>query len=136
MYGVDMLLKNSASSDEIREYLVQESANIKSSIDSDSTGIYGLVNDYFLDGSGWIPDADYDPKNRPWYQETIENGVPITFVKPYVDKQTGNLMMTITGLLGDGRSVRFGRRSLLLLPVQKEGQNKGKYEGNHGTKNG
>jgi len=104
-YSVDMLLKNSASSDEIREYLVQESANIKSSIDSDSTGIYGLVNDYFLDGSGWIPDADYDPKNRPWYQETIENGVPITFVKPYVDKQTGNLMMTITGLLGDGRSV-------------------------------
>ncbi|WP_019001336.1 sensor domain-containing diguanylate cyclase [Succinimonas amylolytica] len=104
-YTVDTMLKSSTSSDEIRRYLVQASDNIKSSIDSDSTGLYGLVNDTFVDGSGWVPDADYDPRNRPWYQETMENGTPITFVKPYVDMQTGNYMMTITGLLGDGKSV-------------------------------
>ena len=104
-YTVDTMLRNKLTHVEIEKFLKMESENIKNTLDSDSTGLYGLINDVYVDGSDWVPGPDFNPRERPWYLETMANKTDITFVKPYVDLQTGTAMMTITGLLEDGKSI-------------------------------
>ncbi|BCN32911.1 methyl-accepting chemotaxis protein [Anaeromicropila herbilytica] len=45
---------------------------------------YGYANKQFIDGSGWKPDANYDPTSREWYQIAKEND-NICYAKPYFD---------------------------------------------------
>jgi len=53
--------------------------------DPELTDMYfGSVTGRFVDGSGWKPPADYDPRQRPWYKEAIEAG-EITITAPYFD---------------------------------------------------
>ncbi|MCE8040550.1 HAMP domain-containing protein [Halomonas daqingensis] len=57
---------------------------------------------------GWIPPADYDPRQRPWYLEAVEAGETIV-TEPYVDASTGGLIVTIaTPFHANGRLVAVG----------------------------
>ena len=38
---------------------------------TDSTGFYGYMKDVYYDGTGWVPDADWDPVKRPWYTGAV-----------------------------------------------------------------
>jgi hypothetical protein len=85
--------------------LVNEAADEQAEIDENFTGIYGYIQGEYLDGIGWIPDDDYDPKSREWYLEAFEaNGEP-TIVHPYLDAQTDTIMISVSQLLNDGESV-------------------------------
>lgn len=64
-----------------------------------------MFNGDYLDGIGWVPDEGFDPKTRPWYKTAVEgNGKPVV-VSPYVDAQTGSVMISVSQLLYDGESV-------------------------------
>ncbi|MBQ8913559.1 MAG: diguanylate cyclase [Lachnospiraceae bacterium] len=104
-YKVDYYISKGKSSDEILTYLTEESDVIISVIDKNYTGLYGYINGEYLDGSGWVPDADYVPTARPWYIEAVDAGGDIVLVDPYLDSQTGTIMMTIGKLLSDNESV-------------------------------
>ena len=71
----------------------------------DSTGLYGYIGGEYIDGSGWIPDDDYDPTARPWYRAAMVNRGRLTFVDPYLDAQTGTVMMTLAKTLGGSSDV-------------------------------
>ncbi len=92
---VEQLDKGGASSKEILDYLTQTSNAYAATIDRNFTGFYGFIKGEYLDGSGWVPDADYDPKSRPWYKEALEASGEVAFVSPYVDSQTGSVTMSI-----------------------------------------
>ena len=47
-----------------------------------------------MDGSGWIPPEGYDPVNRDWYKTAIDAGGEIAIVSPYLDAQTGEIVLT------------------------------------------
>lgn len=49
-----------------------------------------------LSGSGWVPDADYDGRTRDWYTEAAKNKGSFVFSDPYVDMDTGELVVTIS----------------------------------------
>ena len=102
---VDEMIREGLPNSEILEYLTAESLSIKKSIDKDYTGLYGWVNEEYLDGDGWIPDEDYVPTGRPWYQETISDDSDVNFVVPYLDAQTGTVLTTVARKLSDGTSV-------------------------------
>ena len=104
-YAVDTMLSSGKDNDAIKRYMTEETGCIVETLDPSSTGLYGWINEEYLDGSGWIPDADYVPTERPWYIETIESDSEITFVEPYLDAQTNAVMMTVTDLMSDGKSV-------------------------------
>jgi len=56
----------------------------------------GLEDGTFIDGSGWVPDAGYDPRTRGWYQgvkEHPEKG--LYFSDPYLDKVTNKYAVSI-----------------------------------------
>ncbi|MBO5451564.1 MAG: response regulator [Lachnospiraceae bacterium] len=102
---VNYMMENGASSEEILQYLTIEAEHEKQQIDENFTGIYGYINGEYLDGIGWVPPKDYDPKTRDWYIAAKEAGGKATIVAPYLDAQTNTVMFSVSQLLSDGESV-------------------------------
>ncbi|MCI8372351.1 MAG: HD domain-containing protein [Lachnospiraceae bacterium] len=101
----DYMLRNGSTTEEIEEFLFQESKDYSNKIDKHFTGIYGLFYGEYLDGSGWVPGPGYNPQERPWYQVALEGkGKPIV-VSPYLDAKTNSIMISVSQLLSDGESV-------------------------------
>ena len=49
-----------------------------------------------LNGAGWVPAADYDPLTRGWYLDAVAADGDIVYGAPYVDSNTGNVVITIS----------------------------------------
>ena len=116
-YAVDSMMKSGSNNQAILEYLTTETNYVVATLDPSTTGIYGVINGEYLDGSGWVPEADYVATERPWYIDTLDSHHAITFVKPYLDVQTQTVMMAVTDLLEDGKSVIA--MDVSLEPIQK-----------------
>lgn len=102
---IDYMMKEKLSSEEIEQYLLHESEAYAAHIDEDFTGIYGVFGGDYIDGIGWVPEEDYVPQERPWYLEAVQGkGNPVV-VSPYLDAQTGSIMISVSQLLSDGESV-------------------------------
>ena len=104
-YTLDGMLIDDKSSDEILDYLVEQSNVIKNSIFENSTGMYAYIDGVYLDSSGWEPPDDYIPTERPWFKDAIDAIGEVAVVDPYIDAQTGDVMITLAKVLGDGKSV-------------------------------
>lgn len=103
--SMEYMMENQASKEELENFLIYESNKYTSEINNSFSGIYGVFNDDFIDGSGWIPDETYDPSTRSWYIAAREaNGTP-TLVSPYLDSKTNTLMLSISQMLSDKESV-------------------------------
>lgn len=102
---VDNMIKDGKSNRQILDYLVRESNMTTTVLDRNYTGIYGLVRGEYLDGIGWVPGEEYDPKTRPWYKDAIAANGDVALVTPYLDAQTGSVMMSYSQVLSDGDSV-------------------------------
>ncbi len=104
-YGLDEMIKENKSNEEIQEYLVSQSTSIKNTVLENMTGLYGYINGRFFSGTRWEPPTDYIATDRPWYIKPMENPGSITVLDPYIDVQTGNTMLAIGKTLSDGVSV-------------------------------
>lgn len=103
--SVDDMIASGKDNEAIESYITEQSNYIIEALDPSTTGLYGWINGQYLDGAGWVPDDDYVATERPWYIQTLSSDRQITFVNPYLDLNTGTIMMTVTELLGDGESV-------------------------------
>ena len=85
-----------------------DDAAIKAALQPGMEEYPGVVNDVyvafpdktFIDGGDWVPDADYDPTTRGWYQEGSKSDV-IIFGTPDIDMDTKQAV--VNGI----RSVHF-----------------------------
>lgn len=70
------------------------------------TDVYiGKKDGVLIDGADWLPSADYDPRNRPWYRRAVEVG-GISFTTPYIDLVTNKLVIALVKpLVVDGETV-------------------------------
>ena len=114
---VDNMLAYGTSNEKIEMYLIDQTNNIAATLDPTTTGLYGWVGGAYLDGAGWVPDSDFVATERPWYIQTMESDQEITFVEPYLDMQTNTVMMTVSDLMKDGKSVIA--MDVSLDPLQK-----------------
>ena len=103
--SVDHMVRNGASTDEILDYIVEETANQKQQFDKNLNGIYGYINGEYLDGLLWTPPENYDPTRRDWYTAAIEAKGDTVIVKPYVDAQTNSVIISISRMLSNGEDV-------------------------------
>lgn len=101
---VNSMMRDGATSEELENFLLQESVDYAAAIDENFTGIYGVFNGVYLDGIGWVPDPDYVPQERPWYITAYEGGGKPMVVSPYLDAQTDSIMISVSQLLSDGES--------------------------------
>ena len=81
-----------------------------------SDSYLALGKDTFYDGSGWVPDSDYDPTTRAWYQNGL-NATSIVLGDPSYDLTTGK--MVVCG----SRSVKMldGRSGVLSTDIVLQG---------------
>ncbi len=67
----------------------------------------GFEDGSFIDGSGWIPDKDYDPRERSWYKGVKENQ-GLYYSEPYLDKVTNKYTISIGFPLKDKAGKLYG----------------------------
>lgn len=104
-YALDEMIKENKSDSEIQDYLIRQSTAIKTAVDENLTGIYGYINGRFVNGTGWAPPEGFEPTKRPWYIKPMSSPGEITILDPYLDIQTGNVMLALGKTLCDGVSV-------------------------------
>lgn len=102
---VEYMMQQGASPEALEAFLKEESERYMAEIDPNFTGIYGLFQGNYLDGIGWVPDADYVPQEREWYIAAQKAGGRPTVVSPYLDAQTNTVMISVSQLLYDDESV-------------------------------
>ncbi|MBR6351607.1 MAG: response regulator [Firmicutes bacterium] len=102
---VDHMVRNGASVNDIVEYITEESVNQGKHFNEDSTGLYGYVMGEYVDGAGWVPPEDYEPTTRDWYLTAIKANGDTVIVPPYIDMQTGGVIISICRMLSNGSDV-------------------------------
>lgn len=89
---VDYMVNHGHDAQEIEEYLVDASEEYSTQINENFTGIYGWIEDTYIDGVGWIPGPDYVPTERVWYTDAMDKGGEAALVSPYIDAQTNQVI--------------------------------------------
>ena len=102
---VDHMVENGATYDDIVEYITRESSRTEEQFDESYTGLYGYINGSYVDGVGWVPPEGYEPTERDWYKMITEGHGDIVIVSPYVDAQTGRVIITVGRALTDNENV-------------------------------
>ena len=82
--------------DNIKTYLTGATKNY-----TDTSDIYiGYEDKSFIDGSGWVPDSDYDCTQRSWYQKAVDAD-DVTIGTPYFDLVTSSMVVSISAPVKD-----------------------------------
>ena len=71
-----------------------------------SSGAYfGMSDKQYLDPSGWVPDAGYDPTSRDWYKDGKDQN-EMTIGEAYMDMDSGSMVVSMSRkvTLWDGRT--------------------------------
>jgi len=102
---VDHMVAKGATNDEIVEYITRESTNTEAQFDDSYTGLYGVIRGNYVDGVGWTPPEDYDPTVRDWYKTAMEAKGDAVIASPYVDAQTGKVIISVVKCLSDPHDV-------------------------------
>lgn len=64
-------------------------------VDKEISDVYfGSKEGKMVDGSGWTPPADYDPRTRTWYKSAIEQQ-KLIFSDPYLDLVTKQMAVSV-----------------------------------------
>lgn len=99
--SVDLLAKSGASTQELTQFIMDQTALQAEQFDENFTGIYAYINGQYLDGLSWEPPEGYEPTERDWYKTAVEANGEIVIVSPYVDAQTGSVVITIGKMISD-----------------------------------
>ncbi len=100
---VDIMVKNGDTKEKIDYYLTYSTAVQSQQFDESFTGLYAYLHGEYMDGSGWIPPSGYDAETRDWYISAVRAGGETVFVPPYVDANTGSMVITIAKMISGGK---------------------------------
>ncbi|MCR4818466.1 MAG: response regulator [Fretibacterium sp.] len=120
-HTLDNMLRDARPQDEIRSFLINQTVAAERITSGNTTGLYGYVNGEYLDGTGWVPEADYVPTKRPWYIGARANNGQVAVVDPYLDVYSNSIMISLAKTLCDFKSVAALDFSLNPLQVFMEG---------------
>ncbi|MDR2731017.1 MAG: PDC sensor domain-containing protein [Treponema sp.] len=59
-------------------------------------------------GGGWIPDDDWDNTQRSWFTDAKNAAGQIAFSEPYVDAETGDIIITLSMTVFNGGGEDIG----------------------------
>ncbi len=119
-YTLDDMIRKGKSPEEMEAFLKNQYAASEHITAGNSTGLYAVVSDVFIDGTGWVPPEDYVPQERPWYGGAMANIGQVAVVDPYLDAKTHTMMITLSKSLCDVKSVASMDFSLSYLQKMTE----------------
>ena len=102
-YTMDKMLAKERNAEEFRKYLAKQTIAVTSTVLENTTGLYAYVDNYGM----LLVDAEaqFNPKDRPWYTAAMKAGGKVGLVAGYDDALTHKRVISIVKLLADGRSV-------------------------------
>ncbi|MBR4754380.1 MAG: hypothetical protein IK054_04260, partial [Lachnospiraceae bacterium] len=115
--SIDYLIETGAPDKEIRDYIFYQTASRKQTFDENFTGIYSYIDNIYTDGSGWIAPPDFKPTERIWYKQAVEAKGKIIMLSPYLDAQTGEMVITVCRLLKKGKDSRSTSENVVALDI-------------------
>ena len=104
-FDTEKMIARKATNEEILRYMEMETQNLKQTILNMTISVYGYIDGVMLDGDGWIPPEGYVAESRPWYTAAADKKGGLAVTDPYVDANTGSVIVTLGKLLSDGKSV-------------------------------
>lgn len=104
-YTLESMINEGRSAEEIEKFLINQTLAVSETSTINSVGVYGLICGDYLDGTGWVPDEDYVPEERPWYINAKADPGRVTVTDPYVDAMTGHTLISLSKMLHDEKSV-------------------------------
>jgi class 3 adenylate cyclase len=109
-FTVRYMIEQDESQDSLLRYLIGVSDWIMKSEDIvyGFNGIYGYIRGDFLDGGRWEPPPDYVPPEQPWFIAAREKHGELAETLPYVDEDTGEIVISYTKELFDASGVSLG----------------------------
>lgn len=114
---VDTMEKNGSSSGEVLQYLTDQTNRRFEQFDNSFTGIYAYFNGQFMDGSGWSAPDDYDPVSREWYSDAVKANGEIVIVSPYIDAQTGSVVITFAKCISSENNSDPSSQNVVALDI-------------------
>ena len=115
--SVDLMALNGSSSQEITQYIMEQTERQSKQFDENFTGIYAYIDGVYMDGLAWEPPAGYEPTEREWYRAAVEANGEIVIVSPYVDMQTGSVVITVAKRISDTESGNVPMQNVVCLDV-------------------
>ncbi|MBR2132736.1 MAG: HD domain-containing protein, partial [Oscillospiraceae bacterium] len=103
--NVEYMLENGYSKEDILHFMEYASENYARHMGESFTGIYGVVDNTYLDGVGWVPEDGYIPQERLWYQDAIRGEGEPVIGSLYVDALTHEVIVSISQMLSNGTDV-------------------------------
>ena len=103
--SVNHMLISGSTRARVHEFLVEETENVANQFGEDYHGFYGYVMSKYMDGLNWEPPEDYDPKSRDWYIAAKEADGEVAIVRPYIDAQTGDMIISVCRMLPDRQNI-------------------------------
>ncbi len=119
-YTLDNMIRDGSTYEEIDTFIINQSTALSNMTSENTTGLYGYINDIYMDGTDWVPDDDYVPTERPWYIGARASIGKVAVVDPYLDAQTHTIMITLAKTLCDAKSVAAMDFSLEYLQKMTE----------------
>ena len=104
-YALDKMITEKQPDSNIQAFLTEQSTAFLNIVQENVTGLYGYINGKFFSGTGWVPEPGFDATIRPWYTKPMSQPGELTILDPYVDVQTGDVMLAVGKTLCDGSSV-------------------------------
>jgi len=109
-FSTEHMILNEYSQEEILALFIKWTNWLSSSQENfqEFNGIYGFIRGDFLDGTGWEPPDSYIPQSRPWYVGAAAVNGRIYYTVPYVDVDTGEVVVSISVCVFDAGYRRAG----------------------------
>ena len=104
-YSIDNMIREGRSQEEICSFILNQSAAVDNVTSGNSRALYGKIRGDYITSTGWTPGSDFVPEERPWYIDARANIGRVAVVDPYIDAQTGEVMISLSKTLCDAKSV-------------------------------
>jgi methyl-accepting chemotaxis protein len=109
--GVTHLFKQgTVSTESVAEYLSGIKEIVPNSLDLYFTNnvMWNKPGGFAAFAGGWIPDDDWDNTQRSWFTDAKKAQGKIAFSEPYVDSETGDVIITLSMTVFDGEGADIG----------------------------
>ena len=96
--GIVYLLKQKATVESIAGFLRDESGKITNCLDLYYTNnrVWNQEGGFAAFAGGWVPDDDWDNTRRDWFIDAKNAKGEAAYSQPYVDAETGEIIVTIS----------------------------------------
>ena len=101
----DFLATGDPTHAQIETFMRAKTRRLKAGVDRSYLELYVARKGWYAGGLGWNPPPSFVPESRPWFRRALEHPGRTVLQPPYQAVNRKMLMMSVSRLLRDGRTV-------------------------------